>query len=252
MTFTGNVWTNYAQQLYGINYGQDFWNTAGSTWAHNKFEWDPTGVAPFYQWGLGSGDADRVMASDNGMCWVPPVGITRLSTTDYGGGNLLREYARSAPGSNRRSWGEWLRSLTSASRWRSCRSVSPGRPPATTTPGSSISSGSTAQRRSASGRRGRDLDARVGAKRAERPIAPVAREVTPRGVRTTAAALSPNLDRIVEELARAAPASSARLNECSIPVDVWAKLGGAFRGQLSRASIESRKSNESRRDRCGV
>ena len=86
VTFTGNVWTNYAQQYYGINYGQDFWNTAGSTWAHNKFEWDPTGVTPFYQWGLGSGDADRVMASDNGMCWVPPVGMNSLSTTDYGGG----------------------------------------------------------------------------------------------------------------------------------------------------------------------
>jgi hypothetical protein len=88
-TFTGNVWTNYAQQYYGVNYGQSFWTQSGSTWAHNKFEWDPTGVTPFYQLGPGSGDADRVVSADNGRCWVPRSAATignALSTTDYGGG----------------------------------------------------------------------------------------------------------------------------------------------------------------------
>ena len=89
VTFTGNVWTNYAEPLYGPLYlGQDFWTTSGSAWAHNKFEWDPTGVSPFYQWGPGNGDADPATASQSGMCWVPTTSDSQnnLSTTDYGGG----------------------------------------------------------------------------------------------------------------------------------------------------------------------
>ena len=89
VTFTGNVWTNYSEPLYGPLYlGQDFWTTSGSTWAHNKFEWDPTGVSPFYQWGPGNGNADPVTASESGMCWVPTTSDSQnnLSTTDYGGG----------------------------------------------------------------------------------------------------------------------------------------------------------------------
>ena len=82
ITFTGNVLTNYDQQEFGWLYPQDFYDTAGSTWAHNKFMWDPTGVSPFYEDGPGLGTARPVTAADNGKCWVP----SGLSTTDYHGG----------------------------------------------------------------------------------------------------------------------------------------------------------------------
>jgi hypothetical protein len=82
ITFTGNVWTNYGQQTYGPVYPQNFWDTPGSVWAHNKFMWDPTGVDPFYAQGPGSGNSGRITSADSGKCWVP----SGLSTTDYGGG----------------------------------------------------------------------------------------------------------------------------------------------------------------------
>jgi hypothetical protein len=82
-TFTGNVWTNYAQHYFGVNYGQNFWDRPGSVWAHNKFVWDPTGANPFYEDGPGNGNANPITASDSGKCWVP----SGLSTTDYGGGS---------------------------------------------------------------------------------------------------------------------------------------------------------------------
>ena len=89
VTFTGNLWTNYAQQDFGVTYlAQSFWGTPGSTWAHNKFKWDPTGVRPYYQWGPDeSGNPyDSVPSSDSGMCWIPPTkNQNSLSTTDYGG-----------------------------------------------------------------------------------------------------------------------------------------------------------------------
>ena len=81
-TFTGNVWTNYSQHLFGVNYGQDFWDTPGSVWAHNKFMWDSSGASPFYEQGPGSGNANPITAADSGKCWVP----SGLSTTDYKGG----------------------------------------------------------------------------------------------------------------------------------------------------------------------
>ena len=74
ITFTGNIWTNYAQEAYGPLYPQDFYDTPGSTWAHNKFMWDPTGVSPF--------EGGKIRAAANGKCWTP----SGLSTTDYGGG----------------------------------------------------------------------------------------------------------------------------------------------------------------------
>jgi hypothetical protein len=40
----------------------------------------------------------------------------------------------------------------------------------------------------------------------------------------------------VEDLARARSVQSADLDECSIPVDVWAKLGEESLGPLSGAS----------------
>ena len=83
ITFTGNVWTNYAQHYFGVNYGQDFWDTPGSIWAHNKFLWDPTGASPFYEVGPGSGLANPITQADSGKCWVP----SGLSTTDYKGGS---------------------------------------------------------------------------------------------------------------------------------------------------------------------
>jgi hypothetical protein len=83
ITFTGNVLTNYGQQTYGWVYPQNFWDTTGSVWAHNKFMWDPTGVSPFYAHGPGSGNSGRITAADSGKCWVP----SGLSTTDYGGGS---------------------------------------------------------------------------------------------------------------------------------------------------------------------
>ena len=87
ITFTGNLWTNYAQQEYGVNYGEDFWDTTGSTWAHNKFAWDPTGVTTLYQNGPNPFDnytpsGTQYTTTNNNQCWVP----TGLSTTDYGGG----------------------------------------------------------------------------------------------------------------------------------------------------------------------
>ena len=87
ITFTGNLWTNYAQQEYGVNYGEDFWDTTGSTWAHNKFAWDPTGVTTLYQNGPNPFDnytpsGTQYTTNNNNQCWVP----TGLSTTDYGGG----------------------------------------------------------------------------------------------------------------------------------------------------------------------
>ena len=82
ITFTGNVWTNYAQHYFGVNYGKPFWTTPGSTWAHNKFMWDPNGVSPFYELGPGNGLANPITQADSGKCWVP----SGLSTTDYGGG----------------------------------------------------------------------------------------------------------------------------------------------------------------------
>lgn len=81
--FTGNVWTNYAQQYFGVNYGQNFWDRPGSVWAHNKFLWDPTGANPFYELGPGSGNANPITQADSGKCWVP----SGLSATDYGGGS---------------------------------------------------------------------------------------------------------------------------------------------------------------------
>jgi hypothetical protein len=89
ITFTGNVWTNYAQQLFRVNYGQNFWDTPGSTWAHNKFLWDPSGISPLYASGPGFGAmAQPITATDNGKCWVPPgISTTDLSTTDYKGGS---------------------------------------------------------------------------------------------------------------------------------------------------------------------
>jgi hypothetical protein len=83
ITFTGNVWTNYDQQYFGVNYGQNFWDTTGSTWAHNKFLWDPGGVNPLNALGPGSGNAQPSTHSDSGKCWVP----SGLSTTDYKGGS---------------------------------------------------------------------------------------------------------------------------------------------------------------------
>ena len=82
ITFTGNVLTNYDQQEFGWLYPQDFYDTSGSTWAHNKFMWDPSGVSPFYEDGPGLGKARPVTAADSGKCWVP----SGLSTTDYHGG----------------------------------------------------------------------------------------------------------------------------------------------------------------------
>jgi hypothetical protein len=82
VTFTGNVWTNYAQHYFGVNYGQNFWDTPGSVWAHNKFLWDPSGASPFYEGGPGLGSSGPITAADSGKCWVP----SGLSTTDYKGG----------------------------------------------------------------------------------------------------------------------------------------------------------------------
>jgi len=82
VTFTGNVWTNYAQQYFGVNYGQNFWDTPGSVWAHNKFLWDPTGASPFFEGGPGLGNSGPITAADSGKCWVP----SGLSSTDYKGG----------------------------------------------------------------------------------------------------------------------------------------------------------------------
>lgn len=81
ITFTGNVWTNYGQQAFSVLYPQTFWTTPGSTWAHNKFLWDPTGANPFYASGPGSGT--QITSADSGECWVP----TGLSTSDLGGGS---------------------------------------------------------------------------------------------------------------------------------------------------------------------
>lgn len=83
ITFTGNVWTNYAQPYFGVNYGRNFWDTAGSTWAHNHFVWDPTGASPFYEEGPGNGNAGPITSADSGKCWVP----NGLSTADYKGGS---------------------------------------------------------------------------------------------------------------------------------------------------------------------
>ena len=86
-TFTGNRWTNANQSLYGPLYQQSFWTQSGSTWAHNKFAWDPTGTIPFYETGPGNGDTNQVTAASNGLCWVPGTPYTQvLSATDYGGG----------------------------------------------------------------------------------------------------------------------------------------------------------------------
>jgi hypothetical protein len=83
ITFTGNVWTNYGQQNDGVLYPQNFWDTPGSTWAHNKFLWDQTGVNPLYASGPDLGNAGQISQSDSGKCWVP----SGLSTTDYKGGS---------------------------------------------------------------------------------------------------------------------------------------------------------------------
>lgn len=83
ITFTGNVITNYAQHYFGWNYGRNFWDTPGSTWAKNRFIWDPTGANPYYAQGPGSGNAGPITAADSGKCWVP----SGLSTTDYKGGS---------------------------------------------------------------------------------------------------------------------------------------------------------------------
>ena len=80
--FTGNVWTNYAQQYFGPNYGKDFWDTPGSVWEKNRFLWDPTGANPFYEGGPGLGKSGPITAADTGKCWVP----SGLSTKDHGGG----------------------------------------------------------------------------------------------------------------------------------------------------------------------
>jgi hypothetical protein len=85
ITFTGNVYTNYAQNWFGMNYGQDFWDTPGSVWAHNKFLWDtdPLSVqGTYFQEGPQNGNAGPITSADSGKCWVPD----GLSTTDYHGG----------------------------------------------------------------------------------------------------------------------------------------------------------------------
>jgi hypothetical protein len=82
ITFTGNIWTNYGQHYYGVNYGRNFWDTPGSCWARNKFVWDPTGANPFYEDGPGSGNAGPITSADTGKFWVP----SGLATTDYKGG----------------------------------------------------------------------------------------------------------------------------------------------------------------------
>lgn len=82
ITFTGNVLTNYGQQYYGWLYPQTFWTTPGSTWAKNRFMWDPSGASPFYKDGPGLGNGTPVTSADTGKCWVP----NGLSTTDLGGG----------------------------------------------------------------------------------------------------------------------------------------------------------------------
>ena len=82
-TFTGNIWTNYGQHYFGVNYGRNFWDRPGSTWAHNHFVWDPSGANPFYEDGPGNGNAGPITPADSGKCWVP----SGLSATDYGGGS---------------------------------------------------------------------------------------------------------------------------------------------------------------------
>jgi hypothetical protein len=88
ITFTGNVWTNYGQQLFKANYGRNFWSTSGSTWANNKFLWDPGGANPFYALGPGSGNVGPITASDSGKYWLPcELSGTNLSTSDYVAGS---------------------------------------------------------------------------------------------------------------------------------------------------------------------
>ena len=74
VAFTSNIWTNCAPGGLQAVYPQDFCDTSGSTWAHNKFMWDPTGVSPF--------ENRSITAAANGKCWSP----SGLSTRDYGGG----------------------------------------------------------------------------------------------------------------------------------------------------------------------
>jgi hypothetical protein len=83
ITFTGNIWTNAAQQYFGVNYGKNFWDTPGSCWARNRFVWDPAGGSPFYEGGAGFGNSGPITSADSGKFWVP----SGLSTTDYKGGS---------------------------------------------------------------------------------------------------------------------------------------------------------------------
>lgn len=78
--FEDNLWTNYAQQLFGPVYPQSFWAGGTNTWDDNRFAWDPTGVGPLYPDGQSTGSP--ITADDDQKCWTP----SGLSTSDYGGG----------------------------------------------------------------------------------------------------------------------------------------------------------------------